>query len=46
MMARFVERDDGAENRRAIIGYLLLSGHRHERSSAAHLGRLDDLTLR
>lgn len=26
MMARFVERDDGAENRRAIIGYLQRHG--------------------
>lgn len=32
MMARFVERDDGAENRRAIIGYL----QRHGRPLAVY----------
>ena len=32
MMARFVERDDGAENRRAIIGYL----RRHGRPLAVY----------
>ena len=32
IMARFVERDDGAENRRAIIGYL----RRHGRPLAAY----------
>lgn len=34
MMARFVERDDGAENRRAIIGYL----QRHGRPLAVYTG--------
>ncbi len=32
MTARFVERDDGAENRRAIIGYL----RRHGRPVAVY----------